>query len=292
MPNFVKTNLYADDTALTVSSRVPEELEQKLNVTLDHVVSWFNQNKLSINLKKSNVMIFCTPQAKTKFGSITVKHGNIDLDSKTKTKYLGVILDPSLKFDAHVAYIKSKTIGKLKLLGWVRGAINKDTAELLYKSLIPPMFDYADVIYHCLSQRDTLTLQNLQNMGIKSILQVDRLTSTAEIHEHMNMPYLADRRDINAAAEMFKVDKGLAPRNVSSMFEKLNHSNMRNTRQATKGDYKMPHCRLEYGKRNFRYRGPKIWAKVPVDIRQSDTTKCFKKNLKKAWSGKFPNSIT
>ena len=62
VPTDTKTNLYADDTALTVSSTNAGNLEQKLNDTLQNVFTWFQENKLSLNLKKSNVMVFSTPQ--------------------------------------------------------------------------------------------------------------------------------------------------------------------------------------------------------------------------------------
>ena len=292
VPNYVKTNLYADDTALTVSSNSREHLEQMLNETLQFVSSWFQTNKLSLNFKKSNVMIFSTPQSSKKFNNIIVKHEEVCLDIKSKTKYLGVVLDSYLNFHEHVEYIKSKTIGKLKLLGRVRGTINKSTAELLYTSLILPLFDYADVVYHCLNQRDTNTLQRLQNMGIKTILQAEKQTSTALIHELTNIPYLVDKRDIDTAAEMFKVNKGLAPPKINEMFTKIENVSGANTRQSTRGDFVIPAVRLETGKRNFRYRGPKTWSLVPVEIRSCSNTKSFKKNLRRAWTGQFPNSIT
>ena len=106
----------------------------------------------------------------------------------------------------------------IKLLGRVRGSINRTTE--LYTSLILPMFDYADIIFDCLSQKDAQTLQRLQNMGIKTILKADRLASTASIHEELNIPYLGTRRKINSAVEMYKVSTGLAPPCVTNMFVK------------------------------------------------------------------------
>ena len=202
-----------------------------------------------------------------------------------------MVLDSHLNFHEHVEYVKSKTIGKLKLLGRVRGTINKSTAELLYTSLIQPMFEYADVVYHCLNQRDAATLQRLQNMGLKTILQSDKLAPTALIHQMTNIPYLADKRDINTAAEMYKVSSGLAPKNICNMFQKISTNTGANMRQSSRGDFQLPKCRLEMGKRNLQYRGPKIWRHVPPEIRSCSTVNNFKKNLRKAWTGKFPNSI-
>ena len=196
-------------------------------------------------------MIFGTGAMKKKFKDLVISQHNIQLNITPKAKYLGVILDSQLKFAAHTQYIKSKTICKLKLLGRVRGSINRSTAELLDKSLILPMFEYADVIFHCLNQRDATTLQRLQNMGIDSVLQANRLTSTSLIHEEIDIPLLAVRREINCATEMYKVDKGLAPPNVSNMFVKCADSEGAITRQPTRGDYRILHCRLEFGRCNF-----------------------------------------
>ena len=55
-----KINLYADDTALTVTSNTKSDLEQQLNKTLSQVAQWFKSNKLSLNIQKSKVMCFGT----------------------------------------------------------------------------------------------------------------------------------------------------------------------------------------------------------------------------------------
>ncbi len=145
--------------------------------------------------------------------------------------------------------------------------------------------------YIIFCQRDASTLQRLQNMGIKTILKADRLTSTISIHEELNIRYLSTRRDINSATEMYKVDQGLAPPAVCSMFRKCANDEGKITRQTTQGEYLVPRCRLEYGRRNFRHRGPNIWAQVPPTHRTAPNVKTFKANLRKAWSGKFLNSI-
>ena len=140
--------------------------------------------------------------------------------------------------------------------------------------------------------QDASTLQRLQNMGIKIVLQADRLAHTSEIHENINLPYLITRRDVNSATLMYKIDTADAPINTCNMFRKVNSSNDRQTRQSARGGYEIPKCRLELGKRNFRYRGAKIWKQVPEQIRKSESVKSFKKNLRKAWSGNYPNNIT
>jgi len=56
--------LFADDTNLLYSDRNLMRLESILNDELDNVSDWLIANKLTLNLKKSNFVIFHPPQRK------------------------------------------------------------------------------------------------------------------------------------------------------------------------------------------------------------------------------------
>ena len=63
-------------------------------------------------------------------------------------KYLGVVLDSQLKFSDHNAYLK---IGRIKMLGRLMPLVRQDNSLNLYKSLVLPVLDHADVVYDCLT---------------------------------------------------------------------------------------------------------------------------------------------
>ena len=88
-------------------------------------------------------------------------------------------LDQQLIFSEHAHYVKSKVIGKIQLLSRIRHKIDQETASMLYKSLIILNFDHSDYVYDCMNQRDILLLQRLQNLALKNILGVGKLTPTA-----------------------------------------------------------------------------------------------------------------
>ena len=50
-----KVNLYADDTAITISTDNAVELEQKLSQSLTNLGNWFSKNKLSLHIKNQKV---------------------------------------------------------------------------------------------------------------------------------------------------------------------------------------------------------------------------------------------
>ena len=197
-----------------------------------------------------------------------------------KVKYLGIQLDPLLNFDEHVDYIKKKTIGKVKLLGRLNSFLSSETLLMLYKTLILPVIDYSDIIYDCMSQKNAMVLQKVQNMAFKSILKVLKRTSTAIIHSELNMLTLAQRRQLHMAKEMFKIDKGLYPATVITRFQKRSEVTTKCTRAVTRGGYNLPRYRLQQSQRNFVYRGMKLWEDLPPNTRAIADLDSFICNVK------------
>ena len=118
-------------------------------------------------------MLFGTSHQLHNFEDVSVTHQDTELEKCTKYKYLGIMLDSRLTFEEHVNYIKSKTIGKIRLLGRIRHIIDRDTALLLYKTLIVPIYDYCDHIYFPISVNNADSLQKLQNIALRSIVRAE-----------------------------------------------------------------------------------------------------------------------
>ena len=90
--------LYADDTSIFCSG---EYWNQDIERSLDQSNAWFEENKLTINHKKSEYMIF---------GKQTVDHfsNSYNFNNNRRCKYLGVYIDNQLKFDYHITHVCSK----------------------------------------------------------------------------------------------------------------------------------------------------------------------------------------
>ena len=62
-------------------------------------------------------------------------------------KFLGVFLDQTLNFRHHLDMLINTINFKLYLLSKIRKYLNNSCALTIYKSMIIPYLDYADVIY-------------------------------------------------------------------------------------------------------------------------------------------------
>ena len=116
--------------------------------------SWMCQNKLCLNLSKMKSMVFGSNYTVNKVDNINLNVGSTQIELVKKYKYLGVVLDNTLTFSEHVKYLKGKIVGRIKMLGKLRPLVGQEIALSLYKSLILPVLDYADVVYDCLSAKN------------------------------------------------------------------------------------------------------------------------------------------
>ena len=99
---FSHTTLYADDTAISVSSPNINVLKLKLQCELNQAAIWFRQNKLSLNLKETKIMFFGTNHTLTGTENINLEFENEHVETITKFKYLGVQLDSRLTWSNHI----------------------------------------------------------------------------------------------------------------------------------------------------------------------------------------------
>ena len=83
--------LFAYDTSIFYSHSSPNCLEPVLNDELQNIDVWLKCNKLSVNIKKTNYIIFKLRQKKFN-SSICLSFGSKPLQQSNTTKFLGSIL--------------------------------------------------------------------------------------------------------------------------------------------------------------------------------------------------------
>ena len=144
--------LFADDTSLLYAGSNLKSLEKTINSELLKVSDWLNANKLMLNAKKSNCVIFRPYQRKLNY---LVNIEMIDnctqipttLQCEDHVKYLGVLLDSNLswKFQINNVALKiSRTVGVVTRL---RHFVPRTTLLNIYQSLILPHLTYGLVAW-------------------------------------------------------------------------------------------------------------------------------------------------
>ena len=87
-------NQYADGTALSlVSNDVNVHDEEGLVNDLENVASWVKVNKLKLNVKKSQLMLFSRKQRAQELEHVEIRMNGQNIKSSRTDKCLGVLLD-------------------------------------------------------------------------------------------------------------------------------------------------------------------------------------------------------
>ena len=162
---------------------------------------------------------------------LKLKLNDTEIAVVKQTKYLGVILNPTLSFSNHAEYVRSKAASQLRMLGQIRSLVSESTSLNMYKALISPLFDYASPVYDCLNMQDSYKLQKVQNCALQIITRSGRSEHIVDLHNKLNMHYLVDRRHISTLCHVYKCLQGTAPVTNSSMITKVfeTHSRLRRT---------------------------------------------------------------
>ena len=92
--------LFADDTNIFYSHTDASYLMEIVNLELEKITCWFYPNKLSINVKKSNFIIFRSRQNRQTL-DLAFNISNYSIDRVKEATFFGVILDEHLTWKSH-----------------------------------------------------------------------------------------------------------------------------------------------------------------------------------------------
>ena len=139
--------LFADDTNLLYADKNLRSLETVVNEELRYIGNWLMVNKLSLNVKKSNFVIFRSYQKRIDY-EVNIKifdcsaNSLVSLEKKECVRYLGVLIDSNLSWKHHITYISTKINKSLGILARLRHFVPSKTLLNMYRSLIQPHLSY------------------------------------------------------------------------------------------------------------------------------------------------------
>ena len=99
--------LFADDTNIYFEAENLDKLQRIVNNELKKVKQWHDVNKLSLNIDKTNFIIFKSPQHSS-LGTVNIKIGNQPVKQSRYVKFLGVLLDENLSWKYHLSELSKK----------------------------------------------------------------------------------------------------------------------------------------------------------------------------------------
>ena len=141
-----KSVLFADDTTLIFSNTSILELKNNIQFNINKLYDWLNVNKLSLNISKTNVLLF-NIRNKNRNINMDLNINNIKVKQVSEIKFLGVIIDCKLNWKLQLNYVSSKLSRTIAILHKVKNKLNMKSLILLYNALFLSHLNYCSNIW-------------------------------------------------------------------------------------------------------------------------------------------------
>ena len=130
------TRLFADDTPLLMYNKDPDTLVHKLSLTFQKLSRWYMVNKSIISIKKTNFVLFHTPNKPLVRDLREITTGNVVIKRVYMVKYLGVTTDEKLRWNADVEYACNSLIKFFGIFIQLRHKVITYTVPQLFRAFI------------------------------------------------------------------------------------------------------------------------------------------------------------
>ena len=276
MPNVISKEtslpLFANDSKclrLILGRDDGDKLQDDLNQIFQGSRIW----GMEFNAKKCKVLRVA------RIRSITDKDYYLDgtkLDRIDVEEDLGVLVSHDLSWNNHVDLISSKAHRMLNLLcRTCRDITYISRKKLLYIAWVRSRLEYASVVWSPHTKRNINNLEQVQRRATRFILGRDY--SEHERLSKLNLLPLQYRREINDLVYLFKCFKNIYKLNI---FDYVScRSCIKPLRNVDHLTLDVPFSRTDVFKNSFFVRICRLWNKLPLSIRESNTVSIFRKNL-------------
>ena len=271
--------IYADDTSKDVCDKSVDVIVEKLTTDLFNSLKWMKQNKLTMNLKKTQCMLIVTCQRLSKCKPFKIQIGDIVLETVKSAKLLGIHIDNCLTWSTHLDLLSSKISRKLGVLRRLRPFMSNDALLKIYNCIVFPHFNYCCTAWSDAKNRSNVDrLFKLQKRAARIILGVrDVLTPTHTLLRQLKWMPLLDYFIFRKLILTFKVLHQMTPEYLN-VFKYVHEVHTRVTRQSLDRTLLfIPRARTEYFKRSFVLSCSALWNNLTSDLRNCTTLESFKR---------------
>ena len=269
--------MYADDTNLFLSHTNIETLCQIVNYELNLVATWVKANKLSLNLDKTNFMLFSNTFKELPYPILI---DNIQIQQVATTKFLGTFIDDKLSWKHHIdniCKIISRNVGVINKLKWI---FPPNILKSLYSTLVLPHLNYGVLAWGNSATYMLNKLLLLQKKAMRIISHADFRHHTDGLFYSNNTLKIYDIYRLNLAILMYQYNNQRLPSVFNNIFRVNNEIHHYPTRQINL--YHLPRTRTALTQNTFIFTAPKFWNSLPLNMRESLCIGTFKLKVKKS----------
>ncbi len=152
-----------------------------------------------------------TQQSLAKRNEINIKIRNESIPQATKSKYLGMQVENTMRWNALIDQLVNKLSSKIGILRRPRHIVPPATLVQLYNAIVVPHFDYGDIVYKLCTQNNLDRLQKMQKQASRTISGSSYHTHCNDMYADLNWLSLKNRRLMHKCIIAYKCLNEMAP---------------------------------------------------------------------------------
>ena len=284
--------LFADDTTILISNRNYNKLIEDTNKEIEKLHNWFSVNKLSLNISKTNYVIFHSVNRNIPIAGPTVKIGNTAVSKVPNTKFLGVHLDSNLNWKVHIRNKSTQVLKIIAILARLKHTLSLNTLRTIYTSLILPHLNYAIPVWGNVKNSEIKRLNILQKKAVRHITNSKYNSHTSPLFKKLKLLTLTDIFNNSCCQCYFKLQKDTSHPYFHEQL--LTNNTIHNYFTRHSNDIHRNNITSALEKQSLNFKISKIWNNLPSTLRQNITASqhIFNKRLKQHFISQYQEICT
>ena len=277
--------MFADDTNLVLRGKHLPEVVATLNCELESLNDFFKANKLKLNADKTKLVCFRKKGHPFEKEDLSVVLDGIKLDCEKNTTFLGITLDEHLTWQDHCDKVANKMARNTGVLNRIKKLVPTTSLLTIYNSLIFSHLSYGLEVWGGTSAKNFKRITGIQKKAIRIINKSHWLAHTEPRMKKLEILKVNDQHQFQCLSLMYNMIKGVSPDVFN--FKQILNTNLRDrglrSSVSQPNNVRLPGCSSMYNKTSFPSLGPVLWNETSEELKGIDSSKRFKKELKKTF---------
>ena len=272
---------YADDTTITVNSSCIEDVYIYAYENMTSIIDWFNANKLSVNLSKTNYMLFSSKKVEERDIAV-ININNVTIEKVSEAKFLGIHIDDKLTWNTQVNTVTNKLKQALYFLNATKKFIPDRNRTMLYNAHVQSHLNYGTMVWGTmLNNTQTCKVCKYQNKIMNTFKCLKQFKTLDKCYRNLRILKFNDLIDFELAKFMFNIKTSQLAKPLLHLLENstINRSHNYNTRNRN-----IPNIAKHSIKAfniSFLNKSYIIWTKLNNFVKSALNIKTFKQKFKK-----------
>ena len=282
--------LFADDTSLigTMTNfhiKQPKSNEDikiisnRINSELALIHEWLKINKLSLNIKKTKLMVFHTKNKDMSLiNKLSLKINKIEISRVKAFNFLGIVLNETLTWSDHTTHIANKINPVIAQIRRLKNSLPLHILKMIYNSLILSRLHYGIALWG----KSPGNLTKIQKKAIRALTGSGTNSHTIPLLKKLETLSIADIFTVKLLCLYKQIKDNKTPRRITNLFkpDELSISVPKPPRIKTFGD-------------TIRFELPNVLINVHAELLNVNCTyQTYKRNVKKFIIGRYSSLCT